>query len=176
MLFGDKDQFAVQAEIDEHDGGVWLFGKFCYWITGNQIGDYNSGTSLRDVWLQMQWVVRDCGNRKGGLLCELEPEETFIRLDELLYGPKEPVSDSISADIESPARFDIRIPVDTFDQWKLYLLECEDSSLLLYRNFGSPCVEFARLRSDAFETAIVESYHWLSDLNNALERSTPPSM
>lgn len=167
MLFGDKDQFAVQAEIDEHHGGVWLFGKFCYWITGNQIGNYDLGTSLRDVWLQMHWVVRDCGNRKGGPLCRLEPKETFVRLDELLYGPKELVSDSISDLIESPARFDIRIPVDTFDEWKLYLLECDSSSLILYRNVGSPCIELARLRPAAFETAIVETFHWLSDINNA---------
>jgi Immunity protein 42 len=32
MEFGDRNSFAIEFDLDEHYEGVWLFGKFSYWI------------------------------------------------------------------------------------------------------------------------------------------------
>ena len=47
-VFGDYYTFAICYELDSNYGRAWLFGKFCYWIGGVQVGDYELGTSLRE--------------------------------------------------------------------------------------------------------------------------------
>ena len=63
MDFGDRSKFAITVELDENYNGAWLFGKFCYWADGMMIGDYKSGTSLRDVLLQATNIHGDSGKR-----------------------------------------------------------------------------------------------------------------
>src|SRR5262245_8260010 len=124
MEIGNRKSFAITVDLDQDYGGAWLYGKLCYWIDGIQIGDYQLGTSLRDVLFQMKYIVSDCGNRVGGALCTLPPREAFSRLDEELFGTSEGESDDQSELPDTPARFDITIHVDVFDQWKAYLIEC----------------------------------------------------
>ena len=56
MLFGDKKKFGIQVELDFQYGGEWLYGKFCYWINNEMIGDFDMGSSLRDVLFQMKFA------------------------------------------------------------------------------------------------------------------------
>lgn len=92
MIFGDTTVIAAQLELDRDHGGPWLFGWFCNWINGTQIGDYNLGTSLRDVFFSMKWIADDRGNRQCTGLCNLPGEEVFRLLDSALYGPDEILS------------------------------------------------------------------------------------
>ena len=86
--FGDVAIFAASYELNQTYGCAWLFGKFCYWIGGESIGDYELGTSLRDVLIVLRAVVRDNGNRENHSLFKLTSEELFRRLDSVLYGKK----------------------------------------------------------------------------------------
>src|SRR5215207_10274548 len=110
MQFGDIKVFAVQLELDSNYGGSWLFGRFCYWINGTQVGDYTLGTSLRDVFFSMKWIANDRGNRRGDDLCTCSGQEIFLLLDNSLYGNEETTPDLLL--LEAPARFDVRPPVD----------------------------------------------------------------
>lgn len=92
MLIGNKETFAVEYELDSNYGGNWMFGKICYWINHVQVGDYELGTSLRDVLVAMIFLVPDCGNREELNLCELPPEEVFFQLNESIYGDTENVT------------------------------------------------------------------------------------
>src|SRR5262245_35407037 len=114
MRFGDIHIFAIDVELDENYGGMWLFGKLCYWINGSQVGDFNLGTSLRDAYFQMKWIVHDCGNRDGGLLCTLPNNVAFLQLDSFLYDSEEVVNNHGVEPPESPARFEVKIPIDVF--------------------------------------------------------------
>ena len=58
----------------------------------------------------MKWIVGDCGNRQGNFLCDLPGEEVFRVLDGSLYGPDEVIASAVF--LETPARFDIRPPVE----------------------------------------------------------------
>ena len=79
MKFGDKQTFAVEFKLDQDYCGAWLYGEFCYWIADVQVGDFNLSTSLRDVLWDMKWLVHDCGNRAGGILCGLTPRKYFVQ-------------------------------------------------------------------------------------------------
>ncbi|TGV31306.1 hypothetical protein EN829_033405 [Mesorhizobium sp. M00.F.Ca.ET.186.01.1.1] len=63
MIVGNQERFAVEFELDKDYGGVWLFGRFCYWIANEQIGEYEMGTSLRDVLFSLDTIKNDTGNR-----------------------------------------------------------------------------------------------------------------
>ena len=162
MEFGDKKSFAVELSLDENYNGAWLCGKLCYWINGVQVGDFELGTSLRDVLFQMKWIVHDCGNRHGGILCELRPQDVFSKLDESLYGSSE---DQASNDFllpDSPARFNITLPVDIFDQWKAYLLECGDKSTILFKNIHDMDIKEGVIPTGLFDNVIKEVYEFLN--------------
>ena len=164
MEIGNRKSFAITVDLDQDYGGAWLFGKLCYWIDGIQVGDYQLGTSLRDVLFQMKYIVSDCGNRAGGILCTLPTGEAFYRLDEELFGSNEVEPDAQSQLPDTPARFDITIHVDVFDQWKAYLIECNDKAMILFKNISDPDVKLAHIATGSFDSVIKEVYDYLNDL------------
>jgi hypothetical protein len=177
MEFGNKQSFSVEYDLDENYGGVWLYGRFCYWINGDQVGDYNLGTSLRDLLFQMKFIVSDCGNRDGRLLCKLSSEEVFSLLDTSIYGSLDPEGDVGFQLPDIPARFEIKIPVDVFDQWKVYLLECGNRAIMLYKKVDAAGVSAASIPTGLFDSVIKEAYDSLNDLydKETLKLKSSPS-
>ena len=163
MEFGDRSLVGAQFELNCDVGGTWLFGRFCYWINGTRLGDYNLGTSLRDVFFSMKWIVADRGNRQGDLLCDLPAEQAFQLLDATLYGSDEVVA---SASLpQTPARFDIRPPVDIFDGWKIYLIECHGYDRFLYSRLAPDAsFEIFKAPRGIFDTVIKDAYDYLEHL------------
>jgi Immunity protein 42 len=163
MQFGDIKVFAVQLELDSNYGGAWLFGRFCYWINGTQVGDYTLGTSLRDVFFSMKWIANDRGNRRGDDLCTCSGQEIFLLLDNSLYGNEETTPGFLLP--EAPARFNVTPPVDVFDNWKVYLVECEKYELMIYKNLAADDkVEVFSAPKGMFDAFIMESYAYLEHL------------
>lgn len=168
MDFGERNTFAIHLELNSDPGGAWLFGRICYWIGGEQVGDYEQGTSLRDVFFNLKWIVHDCGNRRGDRLCHRRPEELFELLDQSLYGVEElPPTLWLP---ESPARFDIRPPVDIFDGWKLYLVECDASDVFIYRHTGTDRkLQMFKAPTGSFDKVVQETYVYLEHLLSEAE-------
>jgi immunity protein 42 of polymorphic toxin system len=173
MEIGNRKSFAIAVDLDQDYGGAWLYGKLCYWIDGIQVGDYKLGTSLRDVLFQMKYIVSDCGNRAGGILCALPPREVFYRLDGELFGTNEGELDEQSQLPDTPARFDITIHVDVFDQWKAYLIECNDNATILFKNTSDADTKVAQIAIGEFDSVIKEFYVYLKDLYS--RETTNPS-
>lgn len=166
MIFGDKNSFAVEAELDEDDGGTWLYGRICYWIGGMQIGDYDDVTILSDALHDMIWLVHDCGKRDGDVLCTMTAEAAFCAIDALLYGSGDCDSGVESIQLGTPARFNIRIGVDVFYGWKVYLLECGDTATVLLKKAGACEVQVITIPVGAFDRAIKAAYQWLDEIPN----------
>jgi hypothetical protein len=57
-VVGEPSQFAVEYDLNENYGGVWMFGRFCYWCGGQRVGDYEMSTSLRDVLFQLDQIAK----------------------------------------------------------------------------------------------------------------------
>ncbi len=132
MEFGDRSRFAVSFELNENSGGPWLFGKICYWIGNKTIGDYEQGTSLRDVIVALKWIVHDAGKREDCQRFSMPGEDAFRAIDSSLYGRPENVG--AESENDATAQFEVCPRVDVFDEWKVYLIECGEEARLLYKN------------------------------------------
>lgn len=165
MLIGKKETFAVEYELDSNHGGEWMFGKICYWINNVQVGDYELGTSLRDVLVAMAFLVPDCGNRDGVILCGLSPTEIFYKLTGAIYGNSENTSAQLP---DIPARFDIGMQVDVFDQWKIFLVDCNESSIVVYKKLDDVNVHFAYIPKGIFDQCINKLYTSLESIYDGI--------
>lgn len=160
---GDKTTFAVSLALDNDCGGAWLYGKFCYWINAQQIGDYEPGTSLRDILRMIKWLAFDNGNRFDENLCTLSKEVILSNLNHLFHSTDNgminiPIPDSF-------ARFDIKMDVDVFDNWdSIYLIDCHDvSRIILKRKKQHDILEY-RIPIGTFDKAILEAYQKIDSL------------
>lgn len=161
MLFGDKKKFGVQIELGSQYGGVWLYGNFCYWINNEMIGDFDMGTSLRDVLFQMKFASSEPLDRSSSKFCSLSSQDFFNYLDDELYGNID--SENVDND-EDLWKFDISIHVDIFDLWKIYLLDCRGFSKILYKNINIDEIKIFELESGYFNEVVKTAFNYLNFL------------
>lgn len=163
MKFGDKARFAIEFELDDNHGGSWLFGRFCYWIGGEMVGDYCSGVSLRDVLFQMKYVVGDGGQRTCPKLAVLPPS----KIVDLITMSLSELSNEISHFVDNeflPAKLDVRIPVDIFNSWNIFLVDGDGDSLLMYSRDEHSDVNVVHLLHGEFDTIAVAAYDALDQI------------
>jgi hypothetical protein len=157
VIIGDENAFAVEFDLDVNHGGSWMYGRICYWINCDQIGDYSLGTSLRDVLFSMKYLVGDCGNREESMLCELPYNEAFHVIDKSIF--KSTAIDKI----DMPSRFKISIDVDVFDFFKVYLIDCSNKSIILYKKNQEETKYFV-LKKGWFDSVIKRFYITLDSI------------
>jgi hypothetical protein len=162
MEFGDRTRFAVSLELDENSGGQWMFGKFCYWIDGKMVGNYEEGTSLHDVLLALKWIAFDSGKREDCARFEMPPEDVFEAIDSSMYGHPENANSEFDGD--ATARFEVCPKVDIFAKWKIYLIDCRSQARLLYKNLSDLNVSEFFLRRAEFDECIQLAWDELNAL------------
>ena len=163
MEFGDRSRFGVSLDLNEDYGGAWLFGKICYWICGNMVGNNDEGTSLRDVLLGMAYAVGDGGKRYCPALADLEKNRVFYLIDAVLRDVNDEIYQYLPADF-LPARFDVCIHVDVFDPWKIFLIDGDEKARILYRKLDSSEIEEGILNVGEFDRVVVEVQRYLDCL------------
>lgn len=125
------------------------------------LGDYQLGTSLRDVFFHMTQIVGDCGNRFT-TRCDANGDGMFSALNESIYGTHELV--------DLAGRFDVLIPVDVFDGVRIFLLDCQGkASRLLYSRDGGVAEE-RLLALGEFDLVFKRCYDELRLLYEVAER------
>lgn len=161
-VFGDKECIAVEFELNEEYGGTWLFGKFCYWICGVQIGDYDLGTSLNISFSGLARIVKDNGKREAACLFDLSTRDLFVRLQAGLLE-----TDAAIAEIamrEQWARFSLTPVADVFDRWRVYLVERgEEARLIVEQPSSNELLEF-RVPAGSFDSPSREAFDVLDEL------------
>jgi Immunity protein 42 len=130
-LLGEPLRFAVEYDLKENHGGDWMFGRFCYWCEGRRIGDYELGTSLRDVLFQLEQLPRDRHLRVGQRLNSKSAIDVFRLLNAALFGTAD-LNNARVAEQEQWARHNILPPVDVFDSWKGFLLEDQQTARFIF--------------------------------------------
>jgi hypothetical protein len=164
--FGNTHVFAVSYELNQDYGDSWLFGKFCYWIGGMMVGDYEMGTSLRDMIMVLASIVRDNENREDYYLSKLTTEELYNRLNNSLFGNETENSkyNDIAQD-ECWSRFDICPAIDIFDCWSIYLVDSPPESKIVYSYLEEKgnIVE-VNLEAGFFDRVIKEAYNRLLNI------------
>ncbi|WP_347988221.1 hypothetical protein [Methylomonas sp. AM2-LC] len=71
--------------------------------------------------------------------------------------------------IDSPARFEIKINVDIFDGWKMFLIDLENKTLFICQP-PDKSISFYDLKIGDFDAAVSEFSEYL---NNCYERTIP---
>jgi hypothetical protein len=137
-VVGEQSRFAVEYDLNENHGGEWMFGRFCYWCSGGQVGDYEQGTSLRDVLFQLDQVAKGRGLRASGRFIAMPAMAVFRTLDAALFCTSDDDNAAVAeednaavAEEEQWAWHDISPHVDVVDQWKIYLVEGEQIARLI---------------------------------------------
>jgi hypothetical protein len=162
MEFGDRARFAVSFELNQNSGGLWMFGKFCYWIDGRTIRDYDQGTSLRDVIVALKWIVSDAGKPEDCRRFLMLGEDSYRAIDSSLYGyPENAAAESENG---ATAQFEVCPSVDVFNGWKVYLIECEEKAKLLYKCSSDSSVSEFLLRKGEFDECIQPAWDELNAL------------
>jgi hypothetical protein len=163
-LLGDTSRFAVQYELDEEQGGPWLFGKFCYWIGGQRVGNYELGTSLRDVLFQLIQVLRDKGYRLNDELFAMSTDELAIVLDRGLFGRNPSPYDERSME-EEWARHNLTLTVDIFDGWKVFGVESDwNLRIVVMKTDGSAPIRETLLRRGECDEVLEQTFRELDHL------------
>ncbi|AXV78996.1 hypothetical protein CJO76_18585 (plasmid) [Ralstonia solanacearum] len=157
MLFGKKERFAVEFELDNDHGGAWLFGRFCYWIGGERVGDYDAGASLRDVLFQLKHIVGDGGKRFFPRLAALPAAQSFKLIFDALRETNNEIFHYASRDF-MPACLDVCIPVDIFNSWNVFLAEGIEEAKLIYRADGAMDTRLTTLSVGEFDVVIKAAY------------------
>ena len=140
-IIGDRARFAVEYSLDEEHGAAWLFGKVCFWIGGESVGNFGLGTSLRDFLFQIESGRRDHGRRKNRRFDSMPAHRVIQTLDAAFYGPSNPQLEERSVE-EEWARHQLKPGIDVFDNWTIYLVESDDAARLLYRCNAGETKEF----------------------------------
>lgn len=153
MLFGNRNRFSIEYELDDDPHGAWMFGRICYSLCGRRIGDYRFSTSLRDA-MYLELKLGDAGNRENERLFSLDTRSLIRTLADSMYG--NPVDDSIvrMATEEQWARHDVTPPLDVFNQWQIFLLEQGDIGRCVYHNSKEGSYDECHLKYGEFDEVL----------------------
>ena len=118
-MIGDYERFAVRYMLDPDFGNIWLFGKVCFWINGEAVGDSRKEESLRDFLLELDGRRHYRGQRRNDRLMALSTPHLIDVLDS-----------------KPSAQHDLSFALASFARWKVYLVELNEAARLIYRIDG----------------------------------------
>jgi hypothetical protein len=130
-LVGDSRLFGVEYELNEQTGGAWLFGKVCFWIAGERVGDFELGTSLRDFLFQVEQGRRYKGDRQTGRFMKMPAADVVATIEAGLFGRGSEEKEQLAVD-EQWAKHRITPEIDVFDSWRIYLFQSSLGDRVLY--------------------------------------------
>ncbi|MBN3724242.1 Imm42 family immunity protein [Burkholderia sp. Ac-20379] len=166
MLYGNKARFGIEFELNENPGGAWMFGKFCYWIGGEQVGDFYEVTSLRDVLFAMKYIVGDTGRRTAPSLASCDGRDAFHIIRDYLNEASDDLAKLIPTD-SMPACFDVCPPIDIFGTWHIYLVDAREISKIVCSSDGGNSVKTVDLALGEFDAVALDTCSKLSSLLEA---------
>jgi Immunity protein 42 len=163
-VVGDPSRFAVEYALNENHRGAWMFGRFCYWCAGRRAGDYELGTSLRDVLFRLDELARDESARGNRRFSVIPASEVFRLLDGALFGASD-LNNATMAEEEQWARHIIFPPVDIFDRWKGFLVEEQQIARLIFATDPYEEVSELLLEPGEVDSVLNAARKALNDMN-----------
>ncbi|MBB4595383.1 immunity 42 family protein [Xanthomonas cannabis] len=148
MIYGDKNLFAVEMQLDNNSGGQWMLGKFCYWLNGERVGNFEDGTSLRDVYLQMAPILKTKNRNFNDI--DLNYTEIHRAINESIFGEECVISNAADY-LAAP-------PVDVFDGFKIFVFSKEDDKYIITYQKEDCEINFTCLPRTKFLETLHQSY------------------
>ena len=172
MQLGNRKRFAIQWDIDLDTCGPLLYGRVCFWVTDNMIGNYDACNSLLEVLGNLTYLVGDCGDRDSSRFCSMTAHDAFSLVQRGLFESDDTVSSIVES--ERWARFDVSLPVNGLSSYRMYLFDCQSESRLLIganqpNQDGFDLVLEQRLRKGEFDD-IISSFQAELDVEGRTEQ------
>lgn len=128
MIVGDTRRFAIEFELDQGkledvELAPWLFGRIRFWCCGEQIGQYEADTTIRDVVVEAERFIASRENRHDDILAKATREEIVHTITNALYVDSGQTDERVQADDERYGPFVVSPEVDVFDSWRIILVE-----------------------------------------------------
>lgn len=88
MLFGNRDDFAIEAMVEEHlDPPSAVWGRMRIWVGGHSFGDYDDPhCTLYPAYSKFKELINNLNSLHNIELLSLAVEECYLRVNEALYG------------------------------------------------------------------------------------------
>ena len=143
-LIGDPQTFAIQMSWDLEDQShkPWMYGTFCVYICGEQLGIPTAEVYLSDILLDLISWQETIGTRSVASLMQADPLTAFFSIEEGHYGLEhfEHLLPDNFQPIPVPPQVHFEIlPIDGLGEYKLYCIEDDDVSRVIYsRNCELP--------------------------------------
>ncbi len=135
MIIGDRGRFAIEFQVDEPRLEHWLFGKLCYRVGGQEVGDYDLGGTLNGAVGAFIRLLEFKGSRQEPTLMSSPAADVFNRIDGALYIDSGQSDLQVRTDWESFKRFHAwPVGFDVFDDWKCYLIEDDKIGRFLWKD------------------------------------------
>lgn len=136
-------------------GGVWLFGRFCYWSGGAQIGDFEVGESLRDVLFALQRVASRHSRRTNARFRGMAADDV-VRLFFSALRTEGSAFASTAIEEQWGLLF-AGFSMDVFDGLEMLLLEEGESERLIVVDWRSGAVTETRLELGEFDAVLEQA-------------------
>jgi hypothetical protein len=169
MNIGDRRRFGVTFTLSKNYYGHLLYGRFYYWINNRAVGNYLIETSLAHILSYLKWIVFDNNHRFGEHLCVpsgvLSKEDIFYSLNTELYPNEDTYNNFNRVQLpDSVARFNIKMNIDVFIGTYIYLIDCENKSMILYKKNGDLIVSELTLEKGEFDQVICQVFEKINYL------------
>jgi hypothetical protein len=108
----------------------------------------------------MKYIAGDRGRRNCPALMQLSEQKAFDMIAAALNETSDELYDFVTPDF-MPASLDVRIPVDVFDSWKIFLVESSEAAKMLCFNMETSLLTSAILSLYEFDSVFADAYEYL---------------
>jgi hypothetical protein len=160
VRFGSEDTFAVHLKLGMRIKADRL-GHLCYWIGGGMVGDFTAIIRLGDVQGQMTYLVKDSGHRSNERLFSARSDDVYYSLDASLHSEAAPRSGHLIELPEQFAVFEGSIAVQSFDYWKVFVIDGVEKTKILYAKYDDPDIRCVEIDRGVFDRCMLQLYNYI---------------
>jgi len=125
----------------------------------------------------MQQIIRDSEKRQSPALCSAPPDDVFYALDSSLYDGEKVMNGRIPIPLpEEFAVFEGRIPVESFDGWKIFVIDCSEETKILFKQEKEEGVRVAIIDYGIFDKSLLELHDYIDHLFKMESRRSSNSL
>lgn len=170
-VIGDPQVFAVQLEWDRRPTyKPWMYGVFCVFICGERLGLPSNQATLNSILPELHGWRKTIGQRSDPALMATDPVTAFLSIEDAGYG-LEHLADKIPPGFTpipvSPSSPVEILGVDGLDDYRIYCVEDDATSRLLYARMGElprECRVPRAVLADVMEQTIERLDGWFRQL------------
>jgi hypothetical protein len=169
MIFGNKDEFSIECNVDRLD----TYSKndsFCHlttWIKGNMVGDLSDTVLLGSTILSFRESLKYCQSRDDEELFLKSAQDVWDFLEEKLWAdpPDEKSTELIEQDNDRYMRFSILANfAESFDGYSAYLIESNGFEKFIWETYQSDEIKFAVVPFGSYQKATQAFVDWYDAL------------